>query len=125
VTLSLKLLTSTSKRISRARNGGNLIHIVHNCVISFFPLFSSWSGFGDELAWGAAWLYRATGEQKYLNDAKRFQAEFSQVNGRPAQFGWDDKTAGFQVRMPFGSSNNECLYFVILYAISFYFFNLG
>jgi hypothetical protein len=61
--------------------------------------YNSWSGYGDELAWGAAWMYRATGEQKYLNDAARFQSEFGQVNGRPAQFGWDDKTAGFQILM--------------------------
>ena len=34
------------------------------------PYYTSWSGYGDELASGAAWLYKATGEQSYLNKAE-------------------------------------------------------
>ena len=34
--------------------------------------YSSFSGYNDELAWGAIWLYMATNETTYLNDAKSF-----------------------------------------------------
>ena len=32
--------------------------------------YDSWSGFYDELAWSGAWLYLATQDEKYLNNAK-------------------------------------------------------
>ncbi len=34
--------------------------------------YTSYSGYNDELAWGAVWLYLATNEESYLNDAKSF-----------------------------------------------------
>ena len=34
------------------------------------PFYTSWSGYGDELASGAAWLAKATGEESYLNKAE-------------------------------------------------------
>ena len=34
--------------------------------------YTSFSGFYDELAWSAAWLYVATGEEAYLADAKTY-----------------------------------------------------
>ena len=36
------------------------------------PFYTSWGGFGDELAEGGAWLYKATGEQSYLNKAEDY-----------------------------------------------------
>ena len=57
---------------------------------------SSWNGFNDELAWGAAWLAKATGEQEYLDLAESMYDEFG-LDGTPTQFSWDDKTAGLQV----------------------------
>jgi rhamnogalacturonyl hydrolase YesR len=58
----------------------------------------SWSGFGDELAWAAAWLLRATNDTKYKTEVDKHFNEFSkQLNGKPLQFSWDDKTAGVQV----------------------------
>jgi hypothetical protein len=60
----------------------------------------SWSGFGDELAWAAAWLLRATNDTKYKTDFEKHFNEFNkQLNGRAEQFSWDDKTAGVQVLM--------------------------
>jgi len=56
------------------------------------------SGYGDELAWAAAWLYRATQDNSYLDKAKGYFSEFS-LDGRPTQFSWDDKTAGVQLLM--------------------------
>lgn len=34
--------------------------------------YRSWSGYKDELAWAAAWLYYATGDSSYLTDAEQF-----------------------------------------------------
>ena len=36
------------------------------------PFYTSWGGFGDELASGAAWLYKATKEQSYLSKAENY-----------------------------------------------------
>eukprot|EP00898_Chlorokybus_atmophyticus_P006145 jgi/Chlat1/6531/Chrsp45S00474 len=60
--------------------------------------YNSWSGYGDELLWGAIWLHLATGEVGYKNyvltnwvalGGDRYAIEFS----------WDDKTAANQVLM--------------------------
>jgi endoglucanase len=60
--------------------------------------YNSWSGYGDELGWAAAWMYRATNETMYLNDLDGFWTEFN-LNGRPSEFGWDNKVAGVQILM--------------------------
>jgi endoglucanase len=36
------------------------------------PFYTSWSGYNDELALGGAWLYRATGNSKYLTKAETY-----------------------------------------------------
>jgi len=64
--------------------------------------YSSFSGYGDELGWAAAWLLRATNDTSYLTDFEKHWTEFkldalkapgTQVDG----FFWDDKTHGIQV----------------------------
>ena len=52
----------------------------------------SFSGYKDELAWGAMWLHKATGEQAYLA-----KAEESLHNGVAWALSWDDKNVGAQV----------------------------
>ena len=37
--------------------------------------YNSWSGFYDELSWAGAWLYIATGEQDYLDNAQSCYAQ--------------------------------------------------
>jgi endoglucanase len=60
--------------------------------------YKSWSGFGDELAWSAAWLLRATGDAMYKTEVEKHMNEFGkQLKGKPVQFSWDDKTAGVQI----------------------------
>jgi hypothetical protein len=59
--------------------------------------YDSWSGYGDELGWSAAWLYAATGEEKYLDDVRKHYTEFGLGGGIPEQFSWDDKRAGLNV----------------------------
>ena len=60
--------------------------------------YNSWSGYGDELAWAAAWLLRATGEQRYQLDVEKHFQEFG-LNRRPDEFAWDNKAAGAQILM--------------------------
>ncbi|CAG2176250.1 unnamed protein product [Oppiella nova] len=60
--------------------------------------YKSWSGFGDELAWAATWLLRATNDSHYKAEVDKHFNEFGkQLMGKSTQFGWDDKTAGVQV----------------------------
>ena len=49
---------------------------------------SSSNGYMDELAWSAAWLHKATGEQGYLQDAKSVLSQL----GTPGELSWDDKS---------------------------------
>nr|4ZG8_A Chain A, Endoglucanase [Perinereis brevicirris]4ZG8_B Chain B, Endoglucanase [Perinereis brevicirris]4ZH5_A Chain A, Endoglucanase [Perinereis brevicirris]4ZH5_B Chain B, Endoglucanase [Perinereis brevicirris] len=59
------------------------------------------SAYEDELCWGALWLYRATGEQDYMDKANEFLPQ-----GRPWAFSWDSKEAGSLVLLTsFGNSN--------------------
>ena len=58
--------------------------------------YNSFGGFNDELVWGAIWLYKATGDQAYLNKAISYYDEFG-FGGKTQFFSWDDKIAGAQV----------------------------
>jgi len=71
-----------------------MLHLKYRYILLFYRS----SGFGDELAWGASWLYRATNEKAYLNDAKAFYTEFH-LSDNPWDFSWDTKTAGVQVNI--------------------------
>ncbi|XP_022953707.1 endoglucanase 17-like [Cucurbita moschata] len=60
------------------------------------PFYCSYSGYQDELLWGAAWLQRATKNPKYLN--------YIQINGQTLgagefdnTFGWDNKHVGARI----------------------------
>ena len=66
-----------------------IIVLITNNRISTFRS----SSYEDELAWGAAWLYRATGEQEYLDRAN----EFGTTTNAPLTYDWDEKTVGYQV----------------------------
>ncbi|XP_039126047.1 endoglucanase 3-like [Dioscorea cayenensis subsp. rotundata] len=57
------------------------------------PFYCSYSGFEDELLWGAAWLYKATQNSSYLDFAKSLD-----VNNKDSDtFSWDDKIPGARV----------------------------
>ncbi|PON65855.1 Glycoside hydrolase [Parasponia andersonii] len=60
------------------------------------PFYCDFSGYQDELLWGAAWLHRATKNPTYLN--------YIQVNGQilgaaeyDNTFGWDNKHVGARI----------------------------
>ncbi|MBQ1069858.1 glycoside hydrolase family 9 protein, partial [Micromonospora sp. D75] len=42
----------------------------HECITDATSFYKSWSGYQDELVWGAIWLYRATGDATYLAKAE-------------------------------------------------------
>ena len=57
--------------------------------------YKSWSGYKDELAWGAAWLYKATGNIKYLQNAQSYhEGNLYKYNFTHS---WDDKSYGTHV----------------------------
>ena len=61
-------------------------------VASFY---NSWSGYHDELCWASAWLYRATGEQDYLD---RSEVHYSEASPDPNwSQSWDGKINGSAV----------------------------
>jgi endoglucanase len=56
----------------------------------------SWD-YKDELVWAAAWLYRATNDNTYLNITESLYNEFGLQYGN-GNLGWDNKVTGVQVR---------------------------
>lgn len=59
--------------------------------------YNSWSGYKDELVWGAAWLYRATNDVAYLTKAETEYANLSNEGQSTTEkaykwaTSWDDK----------------------------------
>jgi hypothetical protein len=53
----------------------------------------------DELAWGAAWIYRSTGELLYLQHARSYymQYQIDMAHGCGQAFSWDEKGPGLHV----------------------------
>ncbi|KAL5993266.1 Beta-glucosidase cel3A [Asimina triloba] len=56
------------------------------------PFYCSYSGYEDELLWGAAWLYHATNNAYYLKFLKSLG-----LNEHTDIFSWDNKYAGARV----------------------------
>ncbi|KAK8949042.1 Endoglucanase 3 [Platanthera zijinensis] len=56
------------------------------------PFYCSYSGYKDELLWGASWLLRATDDTSYLNYLNSLGA-----NDLADIFSWDNKFAGARV----------------------------
>ena len=64
-------------------------------IPSVREFYSSWSGYMDELVWGATWLYKATGDQTYLNKAENY---YNQISVSPnGTHSWDGKAHGSAV----------------------------
>ncbi|KAI5655339.1 hypothetical protein M9H77_32526 [Catharanthus roseus] len=58
--------------------------------------YRSVSGYADELLWAAAWLYKATNNQFYLNYLGNNGEELGGTGWAMTEFGWDVKYAGVQ-----------------------------
>lgn len=73
-----------------------------DCITDAAKFYNSWSGYQDELVWGAIWLYRATGDTAYLTKAK---TEYLKLSTEPQSsersyrwtIAWDDKSYGAYV----------------------------
>ncbi|KAL5747562.1 hypothetical protein ACOSQ2_024859 [Xanthoceras sorbifolium] len=57
------------------------------------PFYCSYSGYQDELLWAATWLYKASGDNKYLTYVSSNQGWSQAVS----EFSWDNKFAGAQM----------------------------
>lgn len=74
--------------------------------------YNSWSGYEDELMWGALWLYQATGDTNYLAKAvTAYNTEFVGNWGDQSYptlkwtHSWDDKTYGSLVLLSMLTTN--------------------
>lgn len=56
--------------------------------------YNSYSGYNDELVWGAAWLYKATGDKTYLDKAESLYAQSFADQTMTWTHSWDDKRYG-------------------------------
>ncbi|XP_031499072.1 endoglucanase 17-like [Nymphaea colorata] len=75
------------------RHRGSYSNVLQQAVC---PFYCSYSGYQDELLWGAAWLHKATRNPAYL--------KYIQVNGQTLgadetdnTFGWDNKHVGARI----------------------------
>ena len=73
-----------------------------SCITDASGYYNSWSGFNDELVWGAIWLYRATNEAAYLSKAESYYANLGtepQTTTKSFRWthAWDDKSYGCYV----------------------------
>ncbi|GJN06466.1 hypothetical protein PR202_ga24195 [Eleusine coracana subsp. coracana] len=59
--------------------------------------YGSYSGYGDELLWAAAWLYQATNELHYLDYLANSADALGGTGWSINQFGWDVKYPGVQI----------------------------
>mmetsp|Transcript_6836 Transcript_6836/g.19716 ORF Transcript_6836/g.19716 Transcript_6836/m.19716 type:complete len:804 (+) Transcript_6836:5446-7857(+) len=76
-------------------NPGSYQDLKDPCLAQHGELYRS-TGFVDELAWAAAWLYKATGTASYLTDARRYYGQLAQPG---YSFETGEKLPGLQVLM--------------------------
>ncbi len=75
-----------------------------DAITDAVAFYNSWSGYQDELVWGAIWLYKATGDESYLTKARseyQFLGNEGQSDLKAYKWGlaWDDKSYGCYVLM--------------------------
>lgn len=68
-----------------------------DCVTDAASYYKSWSGYQDELVWGAYWLYKATGDATYLAKAEKEYDGLGVENQTTTRsykwtVAWDDKS---------------------------------
>ncbi len=68
--------------------------VYSDCITDAATYYRSWSGYQDELVWGALWLYRATGDKAYLAKAELAYQNIKSIDhpGKPFKWtmSWDD-----------------------------------
>ncbi|GAB2959952.1 glycoside hydrolase family 9 protein [Nonomuraea fastidiosa] len=73
-----------------------------DCITDASGYYNSWSGYNDELVWGAIWLYRATNDESYLAKAEAGYANLgtepqTDIKSYKWTIAWDDKSYGAYV----------------------------
>ncbi|MFJ8646850.1 glycoside hydrolase family 9 protein [Streptomyces sp. NPDC093546] len=73
-----------------------------DCITDAKAYYNSWSGYHDELVWGAVWLHKATGDAAYLAKAETYYDNLStepQTTTRSYRWtlSWDDNSYGAYV----------------------------
>ncbi|MEW9549908.1 glycoside hydrolase family 9 protein [Nonomuraea sp. NPDC050783] len=73
-----------------------------DCITDAQGYYNSWSGYNDELVWGAIWLYRATDDASYLAKAETGYDSLSNEQQTTTKsyrwtLAWDDKSYGAYV----------------------------
>lgn len=73
-----------------------------DCITDAAGFYQSFSGFNDELVWGAIWLFRATSEASFLAKAQSAYANLSNqqqttIKSYKWTHAWDDKSYGSYV----------------------------
>jgi len=66
-----------------------------DCITDANDFYKSQSGYNDELVWGAAWLYKATGDKNYLDQAEQYYNDLEKTYNWTHT--WDDKSYGSYV----------------------------
>ncbi|MFG3704830.1 glycoside hydrolase family 9 protein [Micromonospora sp. NPDC047670] len=74
----------------------------HECITDATSFYRSWSGWQDELVWGAIWLHRATGDPAYLAKAEAEYDKLGTENQSSTRsykwtIAWDNKQFGAYV----------------------------
>ena len=91
----------TSEKITHCKNCNSIVHLLDRLSVILAIMvendYRSYSGFNDELVWAATWLYRATNNVTYLNDAEAKFTQFGMASQYPGTFDWDDKRPGIFV----------------------------
>ena len=75
-----------------------------DCITDARGFYNSWSGYQDELVWASAWLYKATGESSFYDDAVDEYQYLNNEGGSNLKsytwtHVWDDKSYGSYVLM--------------------------
>ncbi|NUR59443.1 MAG: hypothetical protein HOV87_12355 [Catenulispora sp.] len=67
------------------------------CITGASGFYTSFSGYWDELVWGALWLYKATGDTTYLTKAENYFPNLAKANQTTTPeyawtISWDDSS---------------------------------
>jgi hypothetical protein len=86
----------------------------HECITDVTAFYRSWSGYADELVWGAIWLYRATGDAAYLAKAETgYDAQGNENQSSTKLYkwtiSWDNKQFGTYVLLAHLTGNQKYL----------------
>lgn len=75
--------------------------------------YSSYSGYNDELAWAAVWLYKATKDADYLTEAKSYASKAA--DGRYWSQSWDNVSDGVNLLLWQITANDAYKNYVVTY----------